>query len=112
MVDLETVDNKPTSAIASIGAVMFDEDGLYDEFYIVVDHLSSIQLGLTQSADTMNWWSKQSEEARKIFHPDTSKYDVKIALIEFGSWFKNNGGLYLWGNGSDFDNAILSTAYG
>lgn len=112
MIDLETVDNKPTSAIASIGAVMFDKDGMYDEFYMVVDYKTSILLGLTQSDSTMDWWAKQSEEAQKIFHPDTLKYDIKIALIEFASWFKNHGGLYLWGNGADFDNAIMSTAYG
>lgn len=112
MLDLETVDNKPTSAIASIGAVMFDEDGMYEEFYAVVDYKSSILLGLTQSDGTMDWWAKQSEEARRIFHPDTPKMDIQVALIEFKAWFKNHGGLYIWGNGADFDNAIMNTAYG
>lgn len=112
MVDLETVDNKPTSAIASIGAVMFDEKGTYQEFYMVVDHHSAIALGMTKSQSTLDWWAGQSEEARKIFHPDTPKKDILVALIEFGAWFRNYNGLYLWGNGADFDNAILSTAYG
>lgn len=112
MIDLETIDNKPTSAIASIGAVMFDEDGMYSEFYLVVDTESSLKLGLTKSEGTLTWWSKQSEQARSIFDAATPKADIRDALLAFSKWFKDSGGLYLWGNGAAFDNAIMSVAYG
>lgn len=118
MIDLETVDNKTTSAILSIGAVFFDPraDALKptqaDMFYIVVDHKSGLDIGLTQSEDTMKWWDGQSEEARKVFtEPSVSTQD---ALKAFNEWLLERvSKKYLtpWGNGADFDNAILQHAY-
>lgn len=69
MVDIETLDNKPTSAIVSIGAVMFGPNGYdeYNTFYMVVDAQSCIDAGLTLSADTISWWMKQSDQARAVF---------------------------------------------
>lgn len=111
MIDLETVDNSVTSAIASIGACVFDKDGIYHTFYCVVDHKTCIEAGMSVSQDTLDWWAKQSEQARKIFHPDTPKLTLYEALMEFARWFAAVGGKELWGNGSDFDNAIMSFAY-
>lgn len=119
MVDLETYDNKPTAAIISIGAVVFDPKGdrmpmdkKYD-FYVVVDLQSSLALGLTQSEGTAKWWAGQSEDARKVF-TDPS-IPVMAALQQFKEWMHSFGGPkshQVWGNGADFDNAILGTAYG
>lgn len=111
MLDLETIDNSVTSAIASIGACLFDKDGVYDKFYVVVDTNSCLEAGMTLSQDTLDWWSKQSEEARKIFGPDTIKFSLQEALDLFSQWYKAHVAAELWGNGADFDNAILSHAY-
>jgi hypothetical protein len=112
MVDLETVDNKPTSAIASIGACVFDKDKIYDRFYIIVDHKTGVDAGLTASQDTLSWWAKQSAEARSIFDPETVKVSTADALLAYASWFKATFAQYMWGYGADFDNAILANAYG
>lgn len=108
MVDLETMDNKPTSAITAIGAVVFDvKSGLQSEFYVKVDLQSSIDAGLTVSGDTVNWWLTQNEQART----EMAKKGIPLteALQLFAEWLPT--GTKLWGNGASFDNAILSHAY-
>lgn len=90
MVDLETLDNKPTSAIVSIGAVHFGPNG-YDEgnnFYRIEYQQSCIDAGLTLSGDTIKWWMRQSDRARGVYaHEGDHLAQVLI------------------------DNAILSNAY-
>ena len=110
MVDLETVDNAPTSAIISIGAVLFNKFGIAEDFhfYSVVDLKSSLEHGLTESKETMDWWSNQSEEAKSIFN-DSSAMNLKDALEWFSTFLPDD--VKLWGNGAAFDNAILSNAY-
>lgn len=111
MVDLETINNSGTSAIASIGACVFDKDGVYHTFYCVVDTATCLEIGMTQSEDTLAWWAKQSEPARRIFAPETPKLSILQALTQFAKWFQAVGGKEMWGNGADFDNAILAHAY-
>ncbi len=111
MIDLETVDNSPISGIASIGACMFDADGIYSKFYVVVDWQTGVDLGLTSSQSTLDWWSQQSAEARKIFDAETPKVDIVEALTLFSKWFAEAKGKEFWGNGADFDNSIMNMAY-
>lgn len=110
MIDLETVDNSPISGIASIGACMFDSEKIYSKFYIVVDWETGVALGLTSSQSTLDWWSQQSVEARKIFDPETPKENIVDALKKFFDWFKQANGKEFWGNGADFDNSIMNMA--
>ena len=108
MVDLETVDNVPTSAIVSIGAVIFDASGVSERtFYEVLDLQSSLDAGLTMSADTVAWWMKQSESARAVFQQKGDH--AALVLSRFGSWLPRD--CKLWGNGASFDNAILACSY-
>jgi hypothetical protein len=110
MVDLETMDSKPTSAITAIGAVIFNPTtGEYgDKFYTRVDLQSSMDAGLSVSGSTFNWWLTQSEDARK----EIVKQGVplKNALYDFAQFFPH-GNMKVWGNGASFDNAILQNAF-
>ncbi len=113
MVDLETLDTKPSAVILSIGACVVDLDAgkISDHFYRVISVESCLEAGLTESASTKAWWDKQSPEARKVFtDPSIS---LTQALVEFGKYLKffGSGTVKLWGNGSDFDNTILIHAY-
>ena len=113
MVDLETLDVISTAAILSIGAVAFDEDmNEIDEFYIVVNTQSCIDAGMTTNAETLKWWMSKSKDARSVLsearHTDTSITD---GLQEFANWIDENDVTYVWGNGADFDNAMLACAY-
>ncbi len=110
MIDLETMGTRPTSAIVSIGAVFFDERGLGEKFYCAVNLESAMSYGLTVDGSTIMWWLKQSDEACKAL--DT-KRTLDDALEDFTDYFLSFGGkdTNVWGNGSDFDNVLLSNAY-
>ncbi len=110
MVDLETIDTSPTSAIISIGAVYFDEQTVYTDtaFYRPVDMFSSIGCGLTHSDETLGWWGGRSEEARSVF-TDPHRVSLPEALSAFALWISPDA--KVWGNGAAFDNAILAVAY-
>jgi exodeoxyribonuclease VIII len=109
MVDLETMGNRGNAAIVSIGAVRFDKDGLHEEFYKVVDLESSVDLGMDMDVCTVNWWLAQGPEAQKIFSSSTPKTSLKTALVAFQIFIGK--GAEVWGNGADFDNVILKSAY-
>lgn len=118
MIDLETMGTRPDAAIVSIGAVVFDVHGCGAEFYSPVNLESAMADGGTADADTICWWMGQSEKARKLFENNSSAPPILVALISFTRWLHKVAGsesaaqdLEIWGNGSDFDNVILASAY-
>lgn len=119
MLDLETMDTKPTAAIIAIGAVKFDPDRklILDRFYSRVDPQSCIDAGLTVSGDTFLWWLKQSPEARAEFAGGKLP-PVTLATQGFSAWVErgrapvgNPKKPNVWGNGATFDNVILANVY-
>jgi DNA polymerase III epsilon subunit-like protein len=112
MVDLETLGKRAGCAIISIGAVLFDETGVDENnaFYTVVSRKDCVQLGLHEDPDTLDWWSKQSEGARYVLQHSMSNEAKPLveALTDFGHFV---GPAKVWGNGADFDNAILYACY-
>jgi len=110
MLDLETMGNKPTSAIIEIGACIFSSaGGIGDSFSSIVDLQSSMNAGLTVDASTISWWMMQSWDARKRFKVNKLTPTLREALEAFQRWIPK--GSIVWGNGSDFDNVILKNAY-
>lgn len=107
MLDLETLGNTSNSAIISIGAVEFTEDGLGRDFYVLVDPQSCQDFKLQIDASTVMWWMQQSDEARAAFKGKS--LPLEIALSSFTEWF--NPKAALWGNGATFDNVIMDNAY-
>lgn len=112
MVDLETMGSKPGSAIASIGAVVFDPVAgtLGDEFYRVVSLASCERAGLSFDAGTIMWWLGQSEAARSALGGGV---ELRGALAEFFWWIEHaakGGRLRVWGHGGNFDEPLLSAA--
>lgn len=111
MLDLETMGNKPGSAITAIGAVRFDENGVSHKFYQPVDVESSISAGMKIDGDTVKWWMKQSDDARSHIN-DPRMVTLVEALFTFSQWATNSeGNVQLWGNGASFDNVIIGDAY-
>lgn len=109
MLDLETLDTRPSAAIVSIGAVEFDTDGPIAgrEFYRVLQQPQQLILGRTESAETLRWWSQQSEEARAVF--TAPAVDPFVALQDFAAFW--SGADYLWSNGANFDGVLLTSLY-
>jgi len=115
MIDLETMGTKSNAAIVSIGAVFFEEGkGLGEEFYARINLQSAVDYGGIIDPSTIIWWLQQSEEARKEIYSPEETYSIQGAL----ELFSNYAGQYresklecVWGNGADFDNIILGSAY-
>jgi exodeoxyribonuclease VIII len=113
MLDLETVGTRATSAIVSIGATLMNLETLTNEayYYKVVDLASSVGFGLTVDPGTIAWWEQQTEEARAIFTTE-DKVTLDAALFGFIEFVGDKSEkIKIFGNGADFDNAILAYAY-
>ena len=113
MVDLETLGTAPGCSIVSIGAVYFGPAGLGEEFYSVVSRESCKAAGLHEDEDTLQWWERQSTEARVVLGIAESKAApaLGVALQAFTAFCRQQPNVYVWGNGADFDNPILACAF-
>lgn len=129
MIDLETMGNGPTAAIASIGAVAFDptqptltipNDMGEFAYYSPVDLQSCQQLGLTLDASTVYFWLQQSEAARNaIILPEVQRSgsnaieakSLPNVLTGFNTWLKSVKPERVWAWPPTFDLVILRSAY-
>lgn len=115
MIDLETLDVLPTATILTIGAVKFDpfgdelsEEGM-EKFYVKVDVDSCDRYSCTVSPDTLDWWSRQSQEAQnEAFSPD-GRIDIVDAMNQLYkfSW----GSKRVWSHGAGFDVVICERLF-
>ena len=110
MLDLETMGTNPDALILAIGAVEFDIE-IGTSFYVKIDIESAVKCGGVIDASTVLWWMKQNDAARRYITSTSEDVNVLTALSMFTEWFNSVDGKYVWGNGSDFDNVILSSAY-
>lgn len=110
MIDLETLGTVAGCSILSIGAVFFDDKYIGKEFYTSIYRASNQEYGLYEDARTLEWWEKQSIDAKKVFSEE--KLSLPDALTELSKFVLLFGdSVQVWGNGSDFDNAMLQCAY-
>lgn len=105
MIDLETLGTSAGCSIISIGAVTFNCQ-IESEFYTSVSRSSCKEYGLFEDEKTIKWWESQSNDARKVFDEDQVPLD--LAMENFSNWILSLGDdVRVWGNGADFDNAML-----
>jgi hypothetical protein len=110
MLDLETLDVRPTGVIVSLGAVWFGDGRTGATFYGVFDLEDQVRYGRTMNPSTLRWWLKQTPEARAVFNaPPTRSSQVLADFVDF----LGEGTRYckVWGNGADFDNVMLGSLY-
>lgn len=108
MIDLETLGTAADAVVMSIGAVEFDLDGRIGRtFYRSISIDSNLDAGRRVQEDTLIWWMKQSEEARKVF--EEPKTSLEGALLELSQWYPKDA--KAWSNGASFDSPILEHAY-
>lgn len=110
MLDLETLGTSPGCPILSIGAVYWDpiNGELGDEFYVNIQISDSISRGFQPNGATIEWWMKQSDEARDALFK--APMNVPAALIKFNNFVKNDK-VAMWAKGPSFDCNILRKAY-
>jgi len=114
MIDIETLSVNSNALILSIGACEFSKTiGIGDTFYKTINMESSLRHGFKIDGKTIEWWLKQTNEAKKDLF-DSNSFTIKQVLIYFSDWlncYNDVKNINIWGNGSDFDNAILKNAY-
>ena len=115
MIDIEAAGKSTSAALLSIGAVFFNPatGELGEQFYQPIKLASSQYHGGTIDASTVEWWMKQSEEARSVFNAE-NRVSLKDALNGLAAFIKTTAGdadVHVWGNGPAYDNAILATAF-
>ena len=115
MIDLETLATSTDAAILSIGAVRFDPNGNgigtteRERFYARVCLDSCDELNLTIHEDTIEWWAKQSDEAKNEAFGSEGRIPIQTVfddLYKF-SW----GCKAVWSNGAGFDVVICETIF-
>lgn len=120
MLDLETLGVAPGCVVLSIGAAVFAraESGkpiVGRTFYSVIDRVSCERAGLEIDDSTVEWWERQSIEAKKVLiSANSGKADaLGEVLHRFAQWIENSDStaLNIYGNGADFDLPILGAAY-
>ena len=116
MIDIETLGKKAGCSILSIGATVFGttDNIAREDFYVTVDRYSCGDLGLFEESDTVDWWRKQSPEARA--EAFSGKLDIRTALGKLYNYIKDieaafNVSTKVWANGANFDIPILEAAY-
>lgn len=112
MLDLETIDTKPSATILSLGAVKFnpfDESEPYDELYLKILIDDQDALGRTASDSTIEWWSTQNPKIMEEAFDQTGALSVDDSLKKINKWMV--GIDELWGHGYGFDITILEDLY-
>lgn len=118
MVDIETLDVKPSAVVLSIGAVVFDRYTRQQgpTFYVeLTNHLDDqFKNGRTVSGSTVAWWMRQSPEARRVFdEKETSpeRCSPVFGLGQFDVFCRTHKVKYIWAKDPDFDVVILRSMF-
>jgi len=117
MVDIETMSTLENAAIVSIGACRFDvagkstrEELLEESFYTNISIVSNEKFGRAISADTLEWWFKQSKEAQKsLFEEPILPFNT--ALVKYRMWLQSVTADRIYANDPDFDLNILAHGF-
>lgn len=119
-VDCETLSLRENAALLSIGAVVFNPYSLDSvailragrTFSVIIDLRDQAEkYGRHIDADTIKWWMKQSDEARKQAFSDASVGFVE-ALTQFENWILDKVGktARMWTHGAAEDSVWLRGA--
>jgi hypothetical protein len=112
MIDLETLDTRPSCTVLSLGGVKFNaenNDEPHSEIYFKISVDDQDRLGRTTSDDTIAWWAKQDEKARNEAFDQDGAIVVEEALARMSKWLV--GVDVIWGHGYGFDITILEDMY-
>lgn len=105
MLDLETLDTRPSSVVLSVAAVPFDQHRVGPPFYRVLDLQAQISAGRTISQSTLLWWAEQGAGARAEAFSAGGRSDVRTAVRNLSTFLYEHcvHGQRVWAKGPDFD---------
>ncbi len=114
-IDLETGSKRACSSIASIGITTVDINRkALSELYINVDLNTGLNTQRLTDEDTLSWWSEQDDAVRNEALAPSNPVTLEVALEAVADYIANlrdRGNAYVFGNGSEFDIAIMFDAY-
>lgn len=104
MIDLETMGLVACAGWVTIGACVFNEEGILDEkYYCRIDPASCDQLGLKINTSTMEWWTKQKPEVLNELTDPNDRVSLREALEGLYAFYVKHNCKEIWSNGADFD---------
>ncbi|MDC8457840.1 3'-5' exonuclease [Marinobacter sp. DS40M6] len=118
MIDIETLDTRPSAVVIAIGVVLFNRrepsikmKGLHLVFGKKEFRDEQIMMGRTVDKKTVIWWKGQEPAAKKIFKQANVK--SMTDMFEKLTAFLTQGDVkyLIWGNGASFDNTIVTSLY-
>ena len=89
MIDLETLDTKPSSQILSLGAVKFNalsNEEPYSDLYLKPDIDQQNKKGRTTSESTIEWWDKQDPLIKEEAFSSKGRMDIETMLDQLTEW--------------------------
>lgn len=118
MLDLETLSTEMNAVVLSLGAQLFNNDGLIGEGFEVFFSIDEqIAMGRHISTDTLSWWLVQSKVARETISLGLSEASetAYYALCSLHAYLEESvcalEDLKIWSNGASFDIPILTSLY-
>tara|TARA_B100001287_G_C22682946_1_gene531548 strand:- start:3605 stop:4132 length:528 start_codon:yes stop_codon:yes gene_type:complete len=105
MIDLETLDIRPTSAVLTVGGVKFDpfnDNEPHSEFYYKLDIDSQDR---SVNDETIAWWGKQNQKIQDEAFGTEGRVHINTFLDLLPKWMV--GVDVLWGHGYGFDVSIM-----
>lgn len=120
MIDLETLGTAPGSVITQIGLCAFNPRGSSSAAVREIQHelihvnpQSCLDLGMTVSWSTIQWWLQQDEAARMTMARPAVFCGLPDALEQLDQFIIRSMamGFFVWGNGSGFDVTLIEVAY-
>lgn len=118
MVDIETLDTRPSAVVIAIGVVLFNRrepsvkmKELNLKFGKKEFRDEQIMMGRTVDKSTVAWWKKQEPAAKKIFK-QANVESLDEVFEKLTAFLTQGDTTYLiWGNGASFDNTIVTALY-
>jgi hypothetical protein len=113
MIDIETLDTKPTAGILSIGIVLFDVNNINKdliEIEILIDTNDLQKYNFTSSQSTLEWWNKQPEQVRNRAFTDGNRVSILEGLTKLNNICEEYKPIRFWSQGINFDFVILENA--
>lgn len=118
MIDIETLDTRPTAVVLSIGAVVFnrkDPTVPFEELELTFGtkdcRASQVERGRTIDKSTVAWWKQQSPAAQQVLR-EKNVDGVFQALELLEGFIKSQPvEMMVWGNGATFDCVITGSLF-
>lgn len=106
MLDFETLGNTPDAVVVSLGATLFNANGIIESKLVHFDMQEQFNARRMPNADTIRWWLDQSSKAKQVFDKcKTEGISMRAWGPEFVAWLKGKD-VRVWGNGATFDVTI------